>query len=72
MPAYVVQRLLEECEARAKMVLLDCCFSGMFTKRPTASFAGSVSFEAGNYEHQRAGFMLNVPMMVGPKLAPST
>ncbi|GGU68617.1 type VII secretion protein EccCb [Lentzea flava] len=44
-PAFIVQRLLEECEARAKMVLLDCCFSGMFTKRPTEMSASKVDVD---------------------------
>ncbi|MET0237767.1 MAG: type VII secretion protein EccCb [Kibdelosporangium sp.] len=30
-PAVVVQHLVAECQARAKVVLLDCCFSGAFT-----------------------------------------
>ncbi len=34
----------------------------MFTKRPSAVFGGNVALEAGNYEHQRLGFMLNVPV----------
>ena len=45
MPALVVQRLLEECEARSKMVLLDCCFSGAFTKRPTEMSASVVDVD---------------------------
>ncbi|MEJ2854280.1 MULTISPECIES: type VII secretion protein EccCb [unclassified Saccharothrix] len=34
-PSVVVQHLLEECRARLKLVLLDCCYSGAFTRRPT-------------------------------------
>ncbi|MBP2325668.1 S-DNA-T family DNA segregation ATPase FtsK/SpoIIIE [Kibdelosporangium banguiense] len=30
-PAVVLQHLVTECQARAKVVLLDCCFSGAFT-----------------------------------------
>ncbi|ONI91675.1 hypothetical protein ALI22I_07280, partial [Saccharothrix sp. ALI-22-I] len=35
MPGVVLQHLLEECRARSKLVLLDCCYSGAFTQRPT-------------------------------------
>ncbi|WP_158851373.1 type VII secretion protein EccCb [Saccharothrix deserti] len=34
-PGVVLQHLLEECRARSKLVLLDCCYSGTFTQRPT-------------------------------------
>jgi DNA segregation ATPase FtsK/SpoIIIE, S-DNA-T family len=44
-PAHVVQRLLDECEARSKVVLLDCCFSGAFTKRPTEMSASLVDVD---------------------------
>ncbi|MFF3379118.1 type VII secretion protein EccCb [Streptomyces sp. NPDC002680] len=29
-PAALLHQLLDECEARAKIVLLDCCYSGLF------------------------------------------
>jgi S-DNA-T family DNA segregation ATPase FtsK/SpoIIIE len=35
-PAIVVQHLLQECQARHKAVLLDCCYSGVFSRMPTA------------------------------------
>ncbi|WP_367136031.1 type VII secretion protein EccCb [Saccharothrix sp. HUAS TT1] len=35
MPSATLRSLLEECPARAKLVLLDCCYSGAFTKSPT-------------------------------------
>jgi S-DNA-T family DNA segregation ATPase FtsK/SpoIIIE len=41
-PAVIVQHLLEECQAQSKVVLLDCCFSGAFSKRPTEMSAAKI------------------------------
>ena len=40
-----VQRLLDESEAGAKVVLLDCCYSGAFSKGHETKSAGPVDLE---------------------------
>ncbi|WP_329173477.1 type VII secretion protein EccCb [Streptomyces sp. NBC_01477] len=43
--ASFVHDLLDECEAAAKIVLLDCCFSGLFTRDLTARAERRVDVE---------------------------
>ena len=46
-PAILVRRLLSECQARNKAVLLDCCYSGMFSRAPLPRSAESVDLDIG-------------------------
>ncbi|MFI6644957.1 type VII secretion protein EccCb [Streptomyces sp. NPDC050504] len=40
-----LHNLLDECEARTKIVLLDCCYSGLFHRGSSPMSAGSVDVE---------------------------
>jgi S-DNA-T family DNA segregation ATPase FtsK/SpoIIIE len=44
--ATLVHQLLEECDAQAKVVLLDCCFSGVFPKGLVPKGGGRVDVRA--------------------------
>ncbi|MBE1496262.1 S-DNA-T family DNA segregation ATPase FtsK/SpoIIIE [Amycolatopsis lexingtonensis] len=41
-PVVVVQRLLHECQAQYKAIVLDCCYSGTFAAGPIAKSDNSV------------------------------
>ncbi|EWC59340.1 FtsK/SpoIIIE family protein, putative EssC component of Type VII secretion system [Actinokineospora spheciospongiae] len=45
-PAVLVQRLLRECQARFKAVVLDCCYSGSFAPGAVAKSGAAVDVSA--------------------------
>ncbi len=45
-PSVLVRQLLAECQSRNKAVLLDCCYSGMFSRAAVSKSAEGVELDA--------------------------
>ncbi|MBC6451424.1 type VII secretion protein EccCb [Actinokineospora xionganensis] len=45
-PSVMVRQLLSECQSRNKAVLLDCCYSGMFSRGAVAKSTEGVDLDA--------------------------